>query len=96
MSKKEGKPKRGLSAYMFFCTEKRPEIMKKYPDMKFGEVGKKLGEMWKNLSDAKKEPFKQKAIKDKERYENEMSQLNGVKPKKSKKVKKISDSDKSD
>ena len=93
MSKKEGKPKRGLSAYMFFCTEKRPEVMKKYPDLKFGEVGKKLGEMWKELSDAKKEPFKQKAIEDKERYEKEMSGFKGTKTSKSKKSKKSSDSD---
>lgn len=96
MSKKEAKPKRGLSAYMFFCSEKRPEIIKKYPDMKFGEIGKKLGEMWKNLSDAQKEPFKKKAMKDKQRYEKEKSKQKDsklVKPKKTSKSKKSSDSD---
>ena len=86
MSKKEGKeakPKRGLSAYVFFCRDKRPEVVKKYPDLKFGEVGKKLGEMWRDLDDSKKEPYKQKEIKDKERYRNEMSKVN-VKGKKGK------------
>lgn len=91
MSKKESKPKRGLSAFMFFCNEKRPEVKEKYPDMKFGEVGKKLGEMWNNLSDDKKEPYKQKALKDKERYSNEMSKLKGGKIKSP-----SSDSDKSE
>lgn len=75
---KEAKPKRGRSPYVFFCTEKRPEVVKKYPDLKFGEIGKKLGEMWKDLDDSKKEPYKQKAIKDKERYKNEMSKMGKV------------------
>lgn len=73
MSKKEGKVKRGLNAYMFFANEKRPDLIKKYPEMKIGEIGKKLGEMWKNLDDDKKEPYKQKAIQDKERYKQELA-----------------------
>lgn len=79
MSKKEGKPKRGLSAFMFFCNEKRPDVVKMNPELKFGEVGKKLGEMWRNLEDDKKEPYKQKAILDKERYKNELDKAKGKK-----------------
>jgi structure-specific recognition protein 1 len=36
------------------------------------EVGKKLGEMWKALSDAEKEPFNKMAAGDKERYAKAM------------------------
>lgn len=90
MSKKEGKPKRGLSAYMFFCQEQRPEVAKKHPEMKFGELGKMLGEMWRDLDESKKEPYKQKAMKDKERYQKEMGKT------KSKKSKHSTDSDKSE
>lgn len=75
MSKKERAPKKWLSAFMFFCTEKRPEVVKNYPGLKFGEVGKKLGEMWRNLRDDSKEPYKQKSIKDKERYMKEIGKL---------------------
>lgn len=91
MSKKEGKPKRGLTAFMFFCNEKRPEVVEKNPGLKFGEVGKKLGEMWRNLSDDNKEPYKQKAMKDKERYMNEIAKVKEEKKKGS-----SSDSDKLD
>lgn len=79
MSQKEGKPKRGRCAFMFFCTEKRPEVTKKYPDLKFTEVGKKLGEMWRSLGEESKEPYKQKALKDKERYLNEIGKIKGGK-----------------
>ena len=91
MSKKEGKPKRGLSAYMFFCQEQRPEVAKKHPEMKFGELGKMLGEMWRALDESKKEPYKQKAMKDKERYMNEIAKVKEEKKKGS-----SSDSDKLD
>jgi hypothetical protein len=42
-------PKPAKSAYIYFCDSKRPELKKTSPDLTFGEVGKKLGEMWKEL-----------------------------------------------
>ena len=36
-----------------------------------GEVGKLLGEKWKELSAKEKEPYEKKAKDDKERYERE-------------------------
>ncbi|KAF2263706.1 hypothetical protein CC78DRAFT_533719 [Lojkania enalia] len=36
-----------------------------------GEVGKMLGEKWKNLSDKQRAPYEAKAAADKKRYEEE-------------------------
>jgi len=64
-------PKRGLSAYMFFANDKRDLVHKENPGIKFGEVGKLLGEMWKDLTEKDKQPYLAKAKADKERYESE-------------------------
>ena len=53
-----GVPKRPPTSYMLFAKEKRPEIIKKSPELTFGEVGKALGDAWKALSDAQKAKYK--------------------------------------
>ena len=55
---KKDKPKRAPGPYMLFCKEMRPKIVAANPKFTFGEVGKKLGEEWKKLSDAKKASYK--------------------------------------
>lgn len=42
-----------------------------------GEVGKLLGEKWKELSAKDKEPYEKKAKTDKERYEREKAEYAG-------------------
>ncbi|KAL1916519.1 uncharacterized protein VTP21DRAFT_5710 [Calcarisporiella thermophila] len=64
-------PKRPLSAYMLFSQEKRKQVLEENPDVKFTEVGKLLGAMWKELSEEEKKIYNDKASKDKERYERE-------------------------
>ena len=49
--------KRKPNAYMNFCKAKRNDIVKKYPDSSFGEVGKHLGEAWRNLSATSKKKY---------------------------------------
>jgi len=80
-SKVEGKrkkdpnaPKRGLSAYMFFANDNRDKVREDNPGIKFGEVGKQLGEKWKELTAKDKEPYDKKAKEDKERYEREKAE----------------------
>ena len=55
---KKDKPKRAPGPYMLFCKEMRPKIVAANPKFTFGEVGKKLGDEWKKLSDAKKASYK--------------------------------------
>ncbi|KAF2487928.1 high mobility group box domain-containing protein [Neohortaea acidophila] len=64
-------PKRGLSAYMFFANDQRDKVRDDNPGIKFGEVGKLLGEKWKALTDKQKAPYEAKAAADKKRYEEE-------------------------
>lgn len=64
-------PKKGLSAFMFFSQAMRDTIKEENPDVSFGEIGKLLGERWKALDAEGKEPYEEKARKDKARYESE-------------------------
>lgn len=77
--------KKPKNAYMFFCGEKRDEAkcelleeLKEKSDneeeptkVSTTEVSKKLGMMWKALSDKEKAPFVKMHEEDVERYENE-------------------------
>jgi len=66
------RPKRGLSAFMFFSKETRPKIVAENPDMKFGQIGKTIGEMWRAMDDEQKKPYQDMAEEDKARYDREM------------------------
>jgi len=65
-------PKRAQSAYMFFCSSKRPELKEEQPKLTVPETGKILGKMWHDVSTPEKAPFDEMAMKDKERYKSEM------------------------
>lgn len=49
-------PKRGLSAYMFFCQDMRETIKTENPDMSFTDLTKELGRQWKELTESDKKP----------------------------------------
>ncbi|KAJ2788838.1 Non-histone chromosomal protein 6, partial [Coemansia guatemalensis] len=51
------KPKRPLSAYMYFSQEKRPDVKNNNPEATFGAIGKILGQMWSDLSESDKKPY---------------------------------------
>ncbi|KAJ3208112.1 Non-histone chromosomal protein 6 [Clydaea vesicula] len=61
-------PKKNLSAFMFFSQSQRPIIKAEKPDAGFGELGKLLGEAWRNLPEEEKAVYQEKADKDKVRY----------------------------
>ncbi|EDR09427.1 uncharacterized protein LACBIDRAFT_184303 [Laccaria bicolor S238N-H82] len=67
--KDPNKPKRALSAYMFFSQDWRDRIKAENPDAGFGEVGKLLGAKWKELDEEEKKPYVEQASKDKTRAE---------------------------
>jgi hypothetical protein len=72
--KDPNEPKRASSAFMHFSSAKRAEVKENNPGIAFGEVGKKLGEMWKTLSADDKKEFDALAAKDKQRYEKAMEE----------------------
>ena len=53
----ESKPKRKPNAYINFVKKHRPEVIKDFPDLSFTEIGSKLGEMWRALSDEEKKKY---------------------------------------
>nr|ACA57879.1 High mobility group protein B3 (predicted) [Plecturocebus moloch] len=66
-------PKRPPSGFFLFCSEFRPKIKSTNLGISIGDVAKKLGEMWNNLNDSKKQPYITKAAKLKEKYEKDVA-----------------------
>lgn len=63
------KPKRPRSAYIFFCSEKRPEVQKH--STKLGDVAKELARQWAETTD--RTLYQKLADEDKVRYQRELS-----------------------
>eukprot|EP00529_Nitzschia_sp_RCC80_P014404 CAMPEP_0113454940 /NCGR_PEP_ID=MMETSP0014_2-20120614/8121_1 /TAXON_ID=2857 /ORGANISM="Nitzschia sp." /LENGTH=754 /DNA_ID=CAMNT_0000346359 /DNA_START=65 /DNA_END=2329 /DNA_ORIENTATION=- /assembly_acc=CAM_ASM_000159 len=66
-------PKKALSAFMMFSIENRPKIKEANPEATFGEMGKLIGEAYKNISDEERARLNKKVEQDKERYAKEMA-----------------------
>jgi hypothetical protein len=62
-SKVSDGPKRPLSAFMLFSKDKRSIIKENEPEMKQTEIMKKLGEMWKNISQKEKKKYTDQSAK---------------------------------
>ncbi|XP_025062653.1 HMG domain-containing protein 4 isoform X1 [Alligator sinensis] len=58
---KEKPKKKNMSAYQVFCKEYRATIVSDHPGIDFGELSKKLAEVWKQLPEKDKLSWKQKA-----------------------------------
>ncbi|XP_059042787.1 HMG domain-containing protein 4 isoform X2 [Mustela lutreola] len=56
-----GPKKKNMSAYQVFCKEYRVTIVADHPGIDFGELSKKLAEVWKQLPEKDKLIWKQKA-----------------------------------
>ena len=65
-------PKKPLNAYMLFSQAKRAHVKDEYPELKLTQITKKLGEMWRSLSDKKKGKYDKKAKSLKQDYEKVM------------------------
>ncbi len=76
----EGKPKRGRSAYIFYCQDYRPVVKQEMGDAKATEVTTELGRRWTSLRDAggdEYDKYVKLAEEDKARYESEMAAWDG-------------------
>ncbi|XP_051955554.1 high mobility group protein B3-like [Xyrauchen texanus] len=70
-------PRRPQSGFFLFCGEHRPSIKAQNPSLGIGDVAKRLGEMWSNLSDSEKQPFLSKANKLKDKYQKDLADYRG-------------------
>lgn len=60
------------SGFLYFSSEKRPQLKAKNPGASVGDLAKMLGSDWKTMSEEDKKPFNEKAKGDRERYDREM------------------------
>lgn len=67
----EVKIKRPLSSFMCFSKANRADIKAKNPTLTFGELGSKIGAIWKELPAEQKAPFIEQAKTDLARYKAE-------------------------
>jgi hypothetical protein len=67
-------PKRGLTAYIFFCKEHRSIIKDEDPSLSAKDVTSELGKKWNNLSEKDRTPFNKLAELDKIRYNKEKNE----------------------
>lgn len=82
------RPKKVKSDYICFCISKRPELKEKHPEMPNKAITTELGKLWRLIKNDPSELqiFKEMVNKDKERFQNEMSQQ-PITEKKTKKAK---------
>jgi len=78
-------PKRGKSAYLFFCQEHRDSVKEENPEMKATEITSELGRLWKEFSTNEEnaeelERYNDLAAEDKARYEAEKEALGESEP----------------
>ncbi len=62
-----------LPLFPFFSNHHRESVKRENPDIPFGEVAKRISELWKKTSDSEKQKYIKLAEKDKQRYESEMA-----------------------
>lgn len=67
-------PKAVTNAYMIFCKSRRDELRRQYPELPFGKVGAKLGEIWRGMTVEQRKPYEDRAALDRERYRREMQE----------------------
>jgi hypothetical protein len=50
-----------MSPFMFFAKDKRLGVVADNPGMPFGQVGKTIGEIWRELEDSDRAPYQAQA-----------------------------------
>ncbi|KAM7267672.1 hypothetical protein ACFE04_009838 [Oxalis oulophora] len=69
-------PKRAVTSFMYFSQTERENVKKSNPGISFTDMAKVLGDKWKALSAAEKEPYEAMANADKKRYKDAMTGYN--------------------
>lgn len=69
-------PIKNISNYLHFSKEFRPKIVKENPELKSKDVMKKIAEEWNKIKEdpKKKKKYDDIAVKDKKRYDKEISE----------------------
>jgi len=65
-------PKKWKTGYILFCVAQREKVKKSNPNISAKEITRKMGELWKGLSDKEKAKYDVESKKDRVRYDEEM------------------------
>nr|CAB3253527.1 Hmgxb4 protein [Phallusia mammillata] len=57
------KKQRKASGYMLWSSKMRKQVATQYPGLQFGDVSKKLGDLWKRIPDKEKQMWKYRSVK---------------------------------
>ena len=66
-------PKKPKTAFLFFTAEMRPKLKSEHPELSFGDLGRKLGEMFRGLDESKKQKYEAMANDEKKRYKEKVA-----------------------
>lgn len=66
-------PKRATTAFFFFAQVERSKVRDAHPEWKVTEISKELGKMWSAMEPEAKLRYEQSAVKDRQRYQEEMA-----------------------
>ena len=69
----------GCACLIAQLTKSYLQVKQENPGIEFKDMGKALGEMWKNVTADEKKEFEEMAAKDKIRYEQEMAAYRAAK-----------------
>ena len=72
LKKMLGAPKNATTAYVFYCNEKQSSVVQIYPDRLKSDISKMMLAQWKKLLVEEKQPFADKYIGDKLRYQRDL------------------------
>uniref|UniRef100_A0A6B2LIQ4 HMG box domain-containing protein n=1 Tax=Arcella intermedia TaxID=1963864 RepID=A0A6B2LIQ4_9EUKA len=87
-------PKPAANAYMLFQKERRAEIKSQNPNLKaVTEIAKKLGEMWRGMTEEEKKKYTKQAEQDKERFKKETEEYKKLQAKEKAEAEKEEDDD---
>jgi hypothetical protein len=53
----------GKTGYILFSIEQRQKVKDEFPKLKFGQIAKKLGKLWKALSPEERAAYEERAKK---------------------------------
>lgn len=65
-------PKPNISGYNFFFAEQHARLKLLHPG-KVREISKTIGDLWNKLTDAEKAVYRERGLKDKQRYQSELA-----------------------
>ena len=67
-------PKRAMPPHFYYSREVRQKVKEESPHLSFGQLGKRIAEMYRELSVDEKKKYEELTKKDRERYHKEMAE----------------------